>query len=1151
MRPRAFSVWAVTLALVLVATGATPVEAADDTDGPTLSGLTKTPETAQNITIGDRSVDLRLTLADPAGVEAFCVRIDTPAPFPLQPFAIECGDATNRESGTEFDGVYRVRIVFPAKSHTGTYPIAAAIAFDKLGNVSEFSNADFVAAGYARNIVIVGTADLTPPVISQVTLTPSTIDVSRGQVGVTIRAHVKEVGTNLLYACLDFGTPEAPEEYYSSLCLFEGDNEGPAQDGFYSFRYWFDYEDEVGTFPLLGLSFSDGALNEGFLTPEELAAAGTPTAFTIQNGGPLVPTAPTAVSASAIGGSVALVQWTPPVPNGGPGLTKYEVTANPGGMKSAVSGGTTSAYVTGLSPSTTYTFSVRAVNVDGSGPQSASSAPVSTTAVAAGTPDAPTNVVATAAGLQAQVNWTPANANGFPVQTYFVTATPGGHTVSAAGSGTSTVVSGLTYGVTYTFTVTARNEKGTGPQSAPSNSIRPTAPPGIPTDVVATAGDTDAHLTWTAPSDNGLPITAYKVTASSGTERTFDGNATSVTVDGLINGQTYNFRVQAINAAGTGSLSAVSNTVKPVGKPKAPTNVTATAGNGNAHITWQPASSGGTPITGYQITASPGNIVVDAVWYANDATVPGLTNGVSYTFVVVAKNAVGTGEPSAPSNAVTPGGVSPVPDAPTNPTAIRGDQAATVSWSAANGNGSPITGYEVVASPGGASKTVNGLTTTASVTGLTNGVSYTFTVRAQNASGFSQPSAATAAVTPAGVPTAPTNVGATGGDAHAVLTWTPSNANGSPVTGYVVTASPSGATKATDTNGVTFDGLTNGDVYTFTVRATNVLGNSAASAPSNAVTPAAKPGTPTAVNATAGDTTAQVTWTAGPSNGAAISGYTLTASPDGATVAVAGSQTSGSFSGLTNGVAYTFTVRATNAVGDSAESSPSNVVTPAATVVETGLPLVAMAAPGASVALTRTIPVKWVGADISGIDHFEVRRRATAWNGSPGAWTSWKPSTTSTSTTDTGNYGRTYCYSVRAEDGVGNLSNWSSQRCTVVPLNSDQLSYSSGWKRATNAAAFAGFNRYTKTKGAKMTRTGIVAKGLSLVTTKCPTCGRVEVRWNGQFLKTFNLASTRTAKKQVLSVANWSTARKGTLTVTNVSASGKQVNIEGVAVYNG
>lgn len=89
------------------------------------------------------------------------------------------------------------------------------------------------------------------------------------------------------------------------------------------------------------------------------------------------------------------------------------------------------------------------------------------------------------------------------------------------------------------------------------------------------------------------------------------------------------------------------------------------------------------------------------------------------------------------------------------------------------------------------------------------------------------------------------------------------------------------------------------------------------------------PGAPTNVAATAGDASAQVTWSAPSSNGgASITSYTVTSSPGGLTASTGGSGRSATVTGLTNGTSYTFTVRATNSAGTGPASSASNSVTP-------------------------------------------------------------------------------------------------------------------------------------------------------------------------------------------------------------------------------
>jgi hypothetical protein len=129
-------------------------------------------------------------------------------------------------------------------------------------------------------------------------------------------------------------------------------------------------------------------------------------------------------------------------------------------------------------------------------------------------------------------------------------------------------------------------------------------------------------------------------------------------VTGLANGTSYAFTVTAHNVAGDSVPSPVSNTVVPGTTPVvpgAPTNPTATAGNGQATVVFAPpAFDGGAAITSYTVTASPGGQTASGPGGA--ITVTGLSNGMSYTFTVTATNSAGTGPASASSNAVVPAG---------------------------------------------------------------------------------------------------------------------------------------------------------------------------------------------------------------------------------------------------------------------------------------------------------------------------------------------------------------------------------------------------------------------------------------------------------------------------------------------------------------
>jgi hypothetical protein len=359
--------------------------------------------------------------------------------------------------------------------------------------------------------------------------------------------------------------------------------------------------------------------------------------------------------------------------------------------------------------------------------------------------------------------------------------------------------------------------------------------PGPPRQVVATPttdGSGRVTVSWSPPAtDGGSPITGYTVSATPGGQTCSTTGALTCTFTGLTNGTSYRFNVVAINSAGPGNPSALSLAVAPVGPASAPTGVTATAGNGQATVTWNPPSTtNGAGVANYVVTGDPGGFCQTNG--QRTCTITGLTNGTTYTFTVVANNGNGSSPPSAPSNPVVPAGP---PGAPTGVAASSGNGQATVTWTAPAANGSPITGYTVTGAPGGQTcSTTGGLSCT--VTGLTNGTSYTFTVVATNGAGSSSPSAPSSAVVPAGPPGAPTGVAATAGNGQATVTWTAPAANGSPITGYTVTGAPGGQTCST-TGGLscTVTGLTNGTSYTFTVVAANRAGSSPASAPSAAI----------------------------------------------------------------------------------------------------------------------------------------------------------------------------------------------------------------------------------------------------------------------------------------------------------------------------
>ena len=461
------------------------------------------------------------------------------------------------------------------------------------------------------------------------------------------------------------------------------------------------------------------------------------------------------------------------------------------------------------------------------------------------------------------------------------------------------------------------------------------AAPGTPGTPTAAPGNGSATITISAPSTGGTP-SSYTVTASpGGATCTVTSPGTSCTIAPLSNGTAYTFTSTATNTTGTStSASTESASVTPAGIPNSPTGVTGTGIGGTANITWTlPTSDGGSAITDYVIeysveSSGTWTTFADGVSTATSATITGLTAGNAYEFRVSTKNIIGNSLPSFTSPVVEA-----LPTAPTITGTTPASGQVTVVWSAPTHLGSgtitqyTITAYGLNGNVAGSCNPDPGQTTCV-VSGLDNGSPYTFKAAVTTTVGDSIQSSATASVIPSGVPSSPSDVAAVTSGSNMSITFTaPADNGGAAITSYVVTSSPAGATCTVGANATTYTctGLTAGTNYSYTVKAVNVRGQSSESLASTAVTAVAAPSAPQNVSAviTAGSTTLSATVSFDPpatENGSAVTSYTVTASPGGATCTVSAPTLFCDIPVLPDQV-YTFSVRAINAVGTSAASA--------------------------------------------------------------------------------------------------------------------------------------------------------------------------------------------------------------------------------------
>ena len=579
--------------------------------------------------------------------------------------------------------------------------------------------------------------------------------------------------------------------------------------------------------------------------------------------------------------------------------------------------------VTDLPDSTAYDFRIEAVDDNGNWSANGPTLTAATLDVTA--PNWPAGAALTAiqtAQDTVLLDWSAAadkvGVTGYQV---FMGDTP----VGAPVSGLTTTVSGLNVLYTYNFKVEALDAAGNRSATGPTAQITIadiTAPTWLGAVDVAD-GETTATVAWDAATDN-VGVEGYKIRFG---DTVYTTTETTYTFTGLTPGQVYEVSIWPFDAAGNEGAAANATArprdITPPSWPVTPTVTVDDVTETTVTLSWTPAAYD-------TVTANPayriyrnGSLVAESATTA--AIVTGLTPYTEYSFTIRPIDAWANEGADSPAATVRTLDLTPPAWADgalsvSNLTAT----SLTLTWPAAT-DLVGVTGYEIFQ---GAQSlgTVTGLTYT--VTGLRDVTTYTFSVRATDASfNWSAPLSVTVTTPDGTAPTWPSaDLTVTGlSETELTLHWTDATDNVG-VTGYAIYMDDvQVGTSASATYGV--GGLSAGQTYTFKIKAVDAAGNWSSFGPSATVT------TPdqTAPYWTGGalsvgavtETTVALSWS-GAADNLGVTGYRIFI--DGAGAAdVTG--TSHTVTGLNLGQTYTFKVEALDAAGNISADGPTAVAT--------------------------------------------------------------------------------------------------------------------------------------------------------------------------------------------------------------------------------
>jgi chitodextrinase len=454
------------------------------------------------------------------------------------------------------------------------------------------------------------------------------------------------------------------------------------------------------------------------------------------------PTAPTSLAAVPASSSAISLNWNPS--SDAAGVLGYRVYR--GGVEIAQASGT-SYTDTGLSASTSYTYSVAAFDAAGQTSAPSNQATATTLAVGASdteAPSAPATLTATAtSSTSAALSWS-ASTDNVGVLGYRIYRNGGQVGTSSSTSFTDT---GLTPSTSYSYSVVAYDAAGNSSSTSPSaivttpaGSQPDTQAPTAPSTLTAIAtSSSSVDLSWSATTDN-VAVTGYRILRNGSQVGATAG--TSYVDVGLTPSTTYTYTVVAHDAANNASASSppASATTGAAGgsdtqAPSAPSALSATAsGTSTVDLSWN-AAIDNVGVTGYRIFRNGSQVATTTGTTFTDS---GLNPATVYTYSVVAFDAAGNS--SSPSGSATATTQSP-PDTqvPTTPTSVTATATSfssiALNWSPSSDNVG-VTAYRIYRD-GVQVGTASG--TTFTDTGLSPLTTYSYTVAAQDAAGNVSP----------------------------------------------------------------------------------------------------------------------------------------------------------------------------------------------------------------------------------------------------------------------------------------------------------------------------------------------------------------------------------------------------------------------------